>query len=109
MALTTATAVPAITVDQVETIGRERAKRVLVTFTSGYDSTTGVTLTHASCGLAQIVAVVMEGVSTVTGAAVSAVISATTGDATLTLWNGTTKVATSDQSATTISLLVLGH
>lgn len=108
MALTTATVVPAITNDQVGTVGRERAVRVVITFTSGYDSATGVTLTHASCGLSQIVAVIQEG-TTNTGAAVRAVPNVTTGDAVLTLFNGTTLVATSDQSATTLSALVLGH
>lgn len=108
MALTTATAVDQISNDQPGTIGRLRAKRVVVTFTAGYDSTTGVTLKHADVGLAQIISVSDEGAAS-TGAHVQGVVSPTTGDATLTLWNGTAKVATSDQSATTVPLLVLGH
>lgn len=108
MALTTATTVDANTNDQPGNIGRLRARREIVTFTAGYDSTTGVTLTHASCGLSQIVAVIMEGTAS-TGATLQTVIGAVTGDATITLFNGTTKVATSDQSATTAAVLVLGH
>lgn len=108
MALTSATVAQAATADQPFTVANLRVRRVVATFTAGYDSTTGVTLSHAAIGLASIVAVIPEGVAN-TGAAVQAAVSAATGDATLTLWNGTTKVITSDQSATTVALLVLGH
>lgn len=107
MALTSATFVEHADRNQAGTLGRLKVRRITVTFTSGYDSTTGVTLAHgAMAGINELVAVIPEGVAN-TGAAVQAVLA--TGDATLTLWNGTTKVATSDQSATTISLLVIGH
>lgn len=107
MALTTATFVESPDRDQPGTVGRLKARRVVVTGTAGYDSTTGMTLAHAGMtGINEIVAVIPEGTAS-TGATVQAVIAS--GDATLTLWNGTTKVATSDQSLTTVSLLVLGH
>lgn len=107
MALTTATFVEAADRDQPGTVGRLKARRIVVTFTAGYDSTTGVTLSHSKAtGINEIVAVIPEGVCN-TGSAVQAVVAA--GDATLTLWNGTAKTATSDQSATTVTLLVLGH
>lgn len=107
MALTSATFVEVADRDQPGTVGRLKARRITVTFTAGYDSTTGVTLAHAKAsGINEIVAVIPEGVTN-TGATVQSVIAS--GDATLTLWNGTTKVATSDQSATTVNLLVLGH
>jgi hypothetical protein len=107
MALTTATVADRPTNDQPGNISRLKARRVLVTFTSGYDSTTGVTLPHGPIGFVnEITAVIPEGVAN-TGAAVQAVVAS--GDATITLWNGTTKVATSDQSATTVTVLVLGH
>lgn len=107
MALTTATFVESPDRDQPGTVGRLKARRVVVTGTAGYDSTTGMTLAHAGMtGINEIVAVIPEGVAN-TGAAVQAVVAA--GDATLTLWNGTTKVATASQVGTTITLLVLGH
>jgi hypothetical protein len=107
MALTTATFVESTDRDQPGTVGRLKARRIVVTFTAGYDSTTGVTLAHGKAtGINEIVSVIPEGTAS-TGATVQAVVAA--GDATLTLWNGTTKVATSDQSATTVTLLVLGH
>jgi hypothetical protein len=107
MALTTATFVEASDRDQPGTVGRLKARRVTITFTAGYDSTTGVTFAHGKLtGMSEIVAVIPEGTAS-TGATVQAVVAS--GDATLTLWNGTTKVATSDQSATTVSALVIGH
>lgn len=108
MALTTATVVDGLSQHQPGTLGRLRARRVTITFTAGYDSATGVTLKAADVGLAQIVDIIPEGVCN-TGAAVSAVNSGTTGNSVLTLWNGTTLVATSDQSATTVRALVIGN
>lgn len=108
MALTTATTVDQNTNDQPGNFGRLRARREIVTFTVGYDSTTGVTLKHADCGLSQIVAVIPEGTTNV-GSTVQVAVGAVTGDATVTLFNGTAKVATSDQSATTLACLVIGH
>lgn len=106
MALTTVTVVDAT--HQPGSLGALRAKRVTITFTAGYDSATGVTLTHKSCGLSQIVDVIPEG-TTNTGASVQVTNSATTGDSNLVLWNGTTLVATADESATTVRALVIGN
>lgn len=107
MALTTATFAEKTINDQPGNLGKLKVRRVVVTFTAGYDSTTGVTLPHgAMAGINEIIAVIPEGVTN-TGAAVQAVVAS--GDATLTLWNGTAKVATSDQSATTVTVLILGH
>lgn len=107
MALTAATFVESPDRDQPGTVGRLKARRIVVTFTAGYDSTTGVSLSHSKAtGINEIVAVYPEGVTNV-GSAVQAVVAS--GDATLTLWNGIVKVATSDQSATTVTLLVVGH
>lgn len=106
MALTTATAVDAASGKQPGTLGRLKARRVTVTFTSGYDSATGVTLTGRSVGLNEIIAVIPEGPAS-TGAGVGT-LSIASGNVALKLWNGTTAVATSDQSATTAVVLVLG-
>ena len=105
MALTTATVVDSKR--QPGTLGALLAKRVVITFTSGYDSATGVTLKAADCGLAEILAVIPAG-TTNTGASVGAVIATPPVSAVLTLWNGTTLVATADESATTVSALVIG-
>lgn len=108
MALTTATVAPAKTHKQPGTLGARRLRFVTVTFTSGYDSTTGVTLTAASCGLSEIYGVLPLGAAT-TGAQLGVVLNTVPNSAVVTLWNGTTKVATSDQSATTLACLVIGH
>lgn len=106
MALTTAAVTPAATVNQPFTIANVRARRVTLTFTAGYDSTTGVTVPHSAVGVGEIVAVIPEGTAN-TGAALQVAVA--NGDATVTLYNGTTKVLTSDQSATTANVLVIGH
>lgn len=107
MALTTATTAEAATRDQPGNIGRLKARIVTVTFTAGYDSTTGVTVSHSGLsGINEIVALVPLGTAN-TGATLQATVAS--GDATVTLYNGTTKVVTSDQSATTALVLVLGH
>lgn len=105
MALTVATAADQPSGKQPGTLGALKARRVIITFTSGYDSTTGVTVTGRSVGLNEIIAIIPEGPAS-TGAGVGSALA--TGNATVTLWNGTTKVATSDQSATTAAVLVLG-
>lgn len=107
MALTTATVAPAKTHQQPGTLGARRARLVTVTFTAGYDSTTGVTLTAASVGLSEIYAIVPCGAAS-TGAVLGNVLNTPASSAVITLWNGTTKVATSDQSATTALVLVYG-
>jgi hypothetical protein len=105
MALTTATFADAPSGKQPGTLGRLRARRGTITFTSGYDSTTGVTVTGRSVGLNEIVAIIAEGAAN-TGAGIQAALAS--GNATVTLYDGTTKVATSDQSLTTVPVIVLG-
>jgi len=106
MALTAATFAEQAYNDQVGNVGKLRTVRGTITFTAGYDSATGVSVAHGPTGLHEIVAIIPEGVAN-TGAAASVAIA--DGDATVTLWNGTTLVATSDQSDTVLPVLILGH
>lgn len=110
MALTTATVVPFKTHQQIGTIGARRARLVTATFTAGYDSTTGVTLNAKDCGLSEIYAVISLGpaLGTAKGATVATTIGSPASSANLVLYNGTTLVATADESATTVALLVIG-
>src|SRR5258705_233218 len=61
MALTTATVVSQSARVQPGNLGRLRAKRVVITFTTGYDSTTGVTLNAKDCELSEIVGIITDG------------------------------------------------
>lgn len=109
MALTTATV--ADHKRQPGSFGALRAKRVIVTFTAGYDAATGVTLRAADCGLSEIDDVIPAGPAN-TGSVVQATIATGGATAVLKLFGdtGTTygAVATSDQSATTASCVIVG-
>lgn len=109
MALTTATVVDHKR--QPGSLGALRARRVIITFTAGYDSATGVTLNAKDCGLSEIDDVIPAGPAN-TGSVVQAVVATGGASAVLTLFGDTSttygKVATSDQSATTASVLVVG-
>lgn len=110
MALTTVTVSPFKTHQQPGTFGARRARLVTATFTAGYDSATGCTITAASCGLSEIYGILPLGAAlgTAKGAQVAVTIGSPASTANLVLYNGTALVATADESATTIALLVYG-